>query len=80
MCRKRAANGEITELDEVPTGFGVGLPFILEMVRAKVAGNDLSDTERHIASALYYGLTLGRKRTGKDLPLDAPAVETDAPM
>ena len=77
MCRKRAANGEVTELDEIPSGFGIGLPFILEMTRAKVAGNDLSDANRHCVAALYYGLTLGRKRTGEGLPLDSPALETD---
>ena len=77
MCRKRDAQGDITILDEIPTGFGIGLPFVLEMVRAKVAGNDLCDTTRNIISALYIGMTIGRKRTGTGLPLDNPAIETD---
>ena len=75
MCRKRTAKGDITTLDEIPTGFGTGLPFVLEMIKAKVAGNDLDDSERHIISALYTGLSLARKRSGKGLPLDAPALE-----
>ena len=80
MCRKRAANGETTQLEEIPTGFGIGLPYIMEIVRAEVAGNDLTDVERHIISALCIGMTIGRKRSGKGLPLEAPALETDASL
>ena len=64
-------------MSEIPIEFGIGLPFILEMARAKVAGNDLCDTNRNIISALYIGMTLGRKRTGTGLPLDSPALETE---
>ena len=50
------------------------------MARAKVAGNDLSDAERHITAAFHFGLTLGRKRSGQGLPLDSPAIETDVTL
>ena len=78
LCRRRAASGYVYEAENLTKeANGIGFPFLLEMMRARVAGNDLSDTERHIATALYIGMYLGHKKTSSGLPLTAPATETD---
>ena len=46
------------------------------MIRAKVAVNDLDDYQRHIMAAVYFGLTLGHKKTARGLPLELAATET----
>ena len=78
LCRKRAASGYVHEAVNVTDETsGIDLPFILEMIRAEVASNDLTDTERHIASALYVGLVIGHRKTSFGLPMQAPATEND---
>ena len=77
LRRHRNADGTVTETDEPDEkDIGIGFSFILEMIRAKVAVNDLDDQTRHILAAMYFGLTLGHKKTAQGLPLDGAASET----
>ena len=77
MRRHRNADGTFTETDEPDEkDLGIGFSYILEMVRAKVAVNDLDDPTRHILAAMYFGLTLGHKKTARGLPLESAATET----
>ena len=78
LCRKRAASGYVYETADVDQERnGIGFPFLMEMIRAKVAGSDLEDLQRVASAALYIGLQLGHKKTAQGLPLDAPLIETD---
>ena len=77
LRRTRAANGEITTTSSVGPEHGIDLPFILQMARAKVAGNDLDDAIRHTITGLYIGMSLSRKRSATGLPLDSPITEKE---
>ena len=78
LCRNRSASGNIYETAEIDhKRGGIGIPFIMEMLRAKVAGSDLEDANRIASAALHIGLHLGYHKSAKGLALDAPLVETD---
>ena len=78
LCRNRTASGYVYETENIDAQkTGIGFPFILEMIRAEVAGSDLEDVQRIATSALYFGLHIGYAKNAKGLPLESPVVETD---
>ena len=59
------------------SSIGLGLPDLIDAIKANVAFADLDDITRAAALGIYFGLSMGLERNGGGLNMDKPFQETD---
>ena len=58
-------------------GIGLGLPDVIDAMKANVVFAEMDDITRAAVLGMYFGLSMGLERNGGGLNLKMPFQETD---